>query len=100
VSNDGASDLQTFRDALIGLPLSHLWRGCGSTICLEFGRLTPTTRRSGEAGNPSGELGLMIQWSWRIENTVSIRCGSWSEEHLWSRPSICSATSQSLSYPQ
>jgi hypothetical protein len=25
----------------------------------------------------------MIQWSWRIENTQSILCGSWSEESLW-----------------
>jgi len=25
----------------------------------------------------------MIQWSWRIENTVSILRGSWSEEQLW-----------------
>jgi hypothetical protein len=50
---------------------------------LEFGRLTPRTRRSGKAGNPQGELGLMIQWSWRIENAVSILCGSWSEEPLW-----------------
>jgi hypothetical protein len=75
--------LQTFRDALIGLPLSHLWRGHGSAIFLEFGRLTPMTRRSGKAGNPNGELGLMIEWSWRIENTTSILCGSWSEEHLW-----------------
>jgi hypothetical protein len=35
------------------------------------------------ACDPRGELGLMIQWSWRIENTVSILCGSWSEEQLW-----------------
>jgi hypothetical protein len=83
VSNDSASALQAFRDRLMGLPLSHLWRGYGSAIFLEFGRLTPRSRRSGEAGNPSGELGLMIQWSWRIENRVSILCGSWSEEHLW-----------------
>jgi hypothetical protein len=83
VSNDSASALQTFRDGLIGLPLSHLWRGYGSAIFLEFGRLTTRTRRSGEAGNPKGELGLMIQWSWRIENTTSILCGSWSKEHLW-----------------
>jgi hypothetical protein len=75
--------LQTFRNALVGLPLSHLWRGYGSTICLEFGVLTPLHRRSGEAANPLGELGLMIQWSWRIENTSSILCGSWSEESLW-----------------
>jgi len=83
LSNGGVSVLQTFRDALIGLPLSHVWRGYGSAIFLEFGRLTPRTRRSGEAGNPKGELGLMIEWSWRIENTASILCGSWSEEHLW-----------------
>jgi hypothetical protein len=25
----------------------------------------------------------MIQWSWRIENAVSILCGSWGEERLW-----------------
>jgi hypothetical protein len=83
VSDDGVSAAQTFRDALIGLPLPHVWRGYGSAIFLEFGRLAPSTSRSGEAGNPRGELGLMIQWSWRIENTVSILCGSWSAEHLW-----------------
>ena len=77
------SALQTFRNALVGLPLSHLWRGHGSTICLEFGRLISLHRRSGEAANPVGELGLMIQWSWRIENASSILCGSWSEESLW-----------------
>jgi hypothetical protein len=83
LSDEANSVLQTFRDALIGLPLSHIWRGYGSAIFLEFGRLTPKTRRSGEAGNPRGELGLMIQWSWRIENAASILCGSWSQENLW-----------------
>ena len=83
MSNDDLGASQTFRDALVGLPLSHLWRGYGSAIFLQFGRLTPMTRRSGGAVNPRGELGLMIQWSWRIENTASILCGSWSEEHLW-----------------
>src|SRR5580692_9744988 len=83
LSNDGDSVLQIFRDALIGLPVSHFWRGYGSAIFLEFGRLTPRTRRSGKAGNLRGELGLMIQWSWRIENAASILCGSQSEERLW-----------------
>jgi hypothetical protein len=83
LSNDGVGVLQTFRDALIGLPLSHFWRGYGSAIFLEFGHLTRTTRRSGEAGNPRGEFELMIEWSWRIEDTVSILCGSWSQKHLW-----------------
>jgi hypothetical protein len=82
-SNEDVSALLTFRDALIGLPLSHFWRGHGSAIFLEFGRLTPTTRRTGVTGNPRGELGLMVEWSWRIENRTSILCGSWSDEHLW-----------------
>ena len=82
-SNEDVSALLTFRDALIGLPLSHFWRGHGSAIFLEFGRLTPTTRRTGVIGNPRGELGLMVEWSWRIENRTSILCGSWSDEHLW-----------------
>lgn len=83
MSDDGVSVLQIFRDALIGLPVSHFWRGYGSTIFLEFGHLTPRTRRSGKPGNPQGELGLMIHWSWRIENAASILCGSWSQEPLW-----------------
>jgi hypothetical protein len=83
LSDSGVSALQIFRDALIGLPVSHVWRGYGSAIFLEFGRLTPRTYRSGKSGNPRGELGLMIQWSWRIENAVSILCGSWGEERLW-----------------
>jgi len=83
--DDGVGVLQTFRDPLIGLPLSHLWRGYGSAIFLEFGRLTPSTRtrRDGTPHNPRGEFGLMIQWSWRIEGFRSILCGSWSEEPLW-----------------
>ena len=28
-------------------------------------------------------MGLMLEWSWRIEDRTSIRCGSWSEEALW-----------------
>ena len=38
VSNDGIGALWTFREALIGLPLSLLWRVLGSAIFLEFGR--------------------------------------------------------------
>jgi hypothetical protein len=85
LSNDAVDVWQTFRDPLIGLPLSHLWRGAGSAIFLEFGRLTPSTRtrRDGSPLNPRGEFGIMIQWSWRIEDITSILCGSWSEEPLW-----------------
>jgi hypothetical protein len=85
LSSDDIGILQTFRNALIGLPLSYLWRGYGSAIFLEFGRLTPSTRTrpDGTPQNPRGEFSLMIEWSWRIESTTSILCGSWSDERLW-----------------
>jgi hypothetical protein len=85
LSSDDVGILQTFRNALIGLPLSHLWRGYGSAIFLEFGRLTPSkrTRPDETPQNPRGEFSLMIEWSWRIEGTTSILRGSWSDERLW-----------------
>jgi hypothetical protein len=49
---------------------------------LEFGALTPERRRDGSEGNPDGELSLMIEWSWRIEEGKQIVCGSWSEDAL------------------
>jgi hypothetical protein len=35
------------------------------------------TRRSGKAGNPNGELGLMIEWSWRhsTPSVITAPCG-------------------------
>jgi hypothetical protein len=79
-------DQQAFaaaRDAINGLPVSHVWRGHGSALFLEFGTLSPTGRRGGEAGEPEGAFGLMIEWSWRIEAGMSIVCGSWSDDDVW-----------------
>jgi hypothetical protein len=75
--------LAPFRAALIGLPLSHVWRGHGSALFLEFGYLTPTIRRNGTPGASRGQMSAMIEWSWRIEDAHSIICGSWSNEDLW-----------------
>ncbi|MFL5237724.1 MAG: hypothetical protein ACJ8EL_09000 [Rhizomicrobium sp.] len=60
-----------------------MWRGYGSAIFLEFGKLRPMTRMDGKRGNPQGEMSLMVEWSWRIEGVRSILCGSWSDEPLW-----------------
>lgn len=73
-----------FIHSLIGKPVSHVWRGYGSALFLEFGELTPRKRLSGAEGIPDGELTLMIEWSWRIENPRSILGGSWSSERRWS----------------
>jgi hypothetical protein len=81
------ADFESFSSPIIGLPVSHIWRGFGSAIFLEFGVLTPSVRRrrDGSLGNPSGEFTLMIEWSWRIEGKRRIWCGSWSDTQRWQR---------------
>jgi hypothetical protein len=78
-------DFETLTASLIGLPISHIWRGYGSAIFLEFGSLEQRKRRDGSAGNPVGEWTLMVEWSWRIEGKRRIWCGSWSDEERWPR---------------
>lgn len=78
------ADATPFIEALIGKRVSHVWRGYGSALFLEFGELVPgQILRNGKEGNPDGELTLMIEWSWRIENPRSILGGSWSSEGRW-----------------
>lgn len=66
---------------LVGIPVSHTWRGAGSAIFLELGELTTFTRtmRRGEVEFMQGEVGLMLEWSWRVESPGAIQFGSWSE---------------------
>ena len=73
----------SFAATMIGLPVSHVWRGYGSAIFIELGALAPRTDRDGSPGHPEGEVSLGVEWSWRIEDTIAIHCGSWSEEDRW-----------------
>lgn len=75
--------IEHFRAAAHGLPVSRVWRGHGSALFIELGALTPRYRHDGMPGEPEGEIGLMIEWSWRVEEGPSIACGSWSDEDLW-----------------
>ena len=75
--------IDRYRDGLAGMELSHTWRGHGSAIFLEFGKLTSRVRRDGSVANPDGEFGIMIEWSWRIEDKNSVICGSWSDAASW-----------------
>jgi hypothetical protein len=77
------SAFEVFSTPMLGLEVTHLWRGHGSALFLEMGKLTPRIRRDGTPGNPHGEMGLMIEWSWRIEDAHKILAGSWSDEELW-----------------
>lgn len=74
---------ESFAASLVGMPISHVWRGYGSAIFIECGNLQPFVKRDGSTGNPEGEVSLGVEWSWRIEDATAIRCGSWSEEDLW-----------------
>ena len=62
-------------DSLSGMPISHAWRGYGSAIFLEFGRLTPAKnrdgspalRRDGSSRNTKGDMEAMIESGWHID---------------------------------
>ncbi|WP_428987984.1 hypothetical protein [Methylocapsa aurea] len=68
--------IEHFRAATLGMTVAHVWRGYGSALLLELGELTPSCRRDGSPAAPRGEIGLMIEWSWRIEDEQSVLCGS------------------------
>ena len=80
---EARSAFEAYRTALLGLELTHAWRGYGSTLMLEFGTLAPRARRDGTPGNATGEYSAMLEWSWRIESDNSILCGAWCDEGLW-----------------
>lgn len=80
---------EDFTSSLLGLPVSHIWRGYGSAIFLEFGFLRPRHRRDGTLGNPNGDWTLIIEWSWRIEGKRRIWSGSSSDEERWPRIFSC-----------
>ena len=71
---------------LLGLPISHVWRGHGSAIFLEIGRLLRRRLRRTRIGKSKtkmqGQYGVMIEWSWRVERPRSIYFGSWSTEKV------------------
>ena len=72
-----------FIKSLKGKLVTHVWRGYGSAIFLEFGVLTERKRHEEITGQPVGEVTVMIEWSWRIERPRSILGGSWTNERRW-----------------
>ncbi|HEY0075255.1 MAG TPA: hypothetical protein VGB77_14240 [Abditibacteriaceae bacterium] len=64
---------------LIGMPVSWTWRGYGSTVFLEFGKLSEKEkhRRNGSVHvSRRGKISAMIQVGWRVERPRSIAFGS------------------------
>jgi hypothetical protein len=75
ISSPSEEEFVALTRSLIGLAVSHAWRGHGTAFFLEFGALTPPGPRG---NNPKGEAGLMVEWSWRVESSRSVQFGSWS----------------------
>lgn len=68
---------QEFQDSvrvLQGLEISLAWKGYGSAIFLELGRLSPPRQPRGR--HERGEACLCVEWDWRVENSSSILFGS------------------------
>jgi hypothetical protein len=74
------TDFERRTAPLLGLPITHPWRGYGSALFLELGPLK-RVRRVRRAGHSlKGLAGVMIEWSWRVERPRSIEFGSWSAD--------------------
>lgn len=61
-------DAATLLSQVNGLPISHAWRGYGSALFLELGKLTQTTqlRRDGSQRNPTGQVSVCLYEGWLI----------------------------------
>jgi hypothetical protein len=68
---------QEFRDCVLplhGLEVSLAWKGYGSAVFLELGRLSAP--KNDRASHERGEACLSVAWDWRVENASSILFGS------------------------
>jgi hypothetical protein len=60
-------------DDLTGKTVSHVWRGHGSALFLELGKLSEKgLRKDGSRKNPAGEISVLADFGWRIERKRSI----------------------------
>lgn len=75
--------LSELRQAVVGSPVGHVWRGYGSAIFLELGAMTSSPLADGRPAQPRGDLSIGIEWNWRFERPRSILGGTWSDERRW-----------------
>jgi hypothetical protein len=68
-----AENLEKIRKDIIGLPVNLPWKGYGSTIFLELGKLAPL---KGRENHSRGEACISISWDWRVERGHEILFGS------------------------
>jgi hypothetical protein len=73
--------------ALKGARISHVWRGYGSALFVECGRLSESqvSRKDGSSGNPKGQWSIGLECDWRIEAESCVVCGSHDEKATWAK---------------
>jgi hypothetical protein len=60
MSNQSQKDFEALASPKPGLEVTHVWRGVGSSIFLEMGKLTRRTRHDGSPSNGQGRIGRSI----------------------------------------
>jgi hypothetical protein len=68
-------EFQKLTRRLVGLPVSKIWRGFGSAVFFEFGKLSQSGTRQAK-----GEATVMLESSWRVEKAKSVMFGTFSGE--------------------
>jgi hypothetical protein len=67
-------EFQTLVQPLVGLTVALPWKGHGSAIFLELGKLSPL--ESKRQHHNKGEACISVEWDWRVESRSSVLYGS------------------------
>ncbi len=67
--------IETYLDQCKGKKINKVWKGYGSALFLELGRLKSEFSSSGKK-YVLGQISIDIVWEWRIEKIRSIHVGS------------------------
>jgi len=67
------------------MPVTRPWRGFGSAVFLELGRLRREPRVVRPGFVLKGRVTVMVEWSWRVEGPRSVVFGSWSGDRKMNR---------------
>lgn len=83
--NVSKEEFYSLINPLIGLKVSNVWRGYGSALFFELGKLTKKSfplKNGKRKEYYSGVHTLFIGWGWRVEHISSIYFGSWSTNKI------------------
>ena len=83
--NISKEEFYSLVNPIVGMKISKVWRGYGSALFLELGKLTKnsfTLRTSAVQEYYEGDYTLFVGYGWRVERISSIYFGSWSTNKI------------------